>query len=48
MEISIHVYVKSDNNGKRKSYVKIESKHFLAVKTHNKISLYIKRSLTAL
>lgn len=26
MEISIHVYVKSDNNGKRKSYVKIESK----------------------
>lgn len=46
MEISIHVYVKSDNNGKRKSYVKIESKHFL--QTHNKISLYIKRSLTAL
>lgn len=27
MEILIYVYVKSDNNGKRKSYVKIESKY---------------------
>lgn len=29
MEILIYVYVKSDNNGKRKSYVEIESKYFL-------------------